>query len=215
MRVELSWWGSGLPYAEGLERQRAIRHEVASGERPGLLAFVEHRPVITLGKREVERVPSPAWLSENSTDLVQTRRGGLATWHGPGQLTGYLISELRPWGVKRTVQALEQGLIGWLGRLQVPSGRREGYPGVWHRRGKLAAIGLHVRHGVSMHGFALNLQVAPSAWEAIVPCGIRDAVPCSLHELIPDAPKPDEAWPSVGLAIQEALCALDAVCAPR
>jgi lipoate-protein ligase B len=215
VQVELQWWGTGVPYQLGLDRQKAERDLVERGERGGLLAFVEHRPVITLGKRSVERTPSPSWLEETGTDLAKTRRGGLATWHGPGQLTGYLICDLRSWGIRRTVAALEQGLIAWLAQADVPCGRREGHPGVWHSSGKLAALGLHVRHGISMHGFALNLHVEPQVWEAIVPCGIRDASPQSLHHLIPGVPAPQQAWPSVGLAIQEALSGLDAAVTAR
>ena len=215
MPLERVWWGSGVPYAECLERQRALRAAVGEGERGGLLAFVEHSPVITLGKRPVERVPTQEWLSQSGTDLVQTRRGGLATWHGPGQLTGYLICDLRPWGIKRTVAALEQGLMDWLAQLGVHAERRRGHPGVWHSSGKLAALGLHVRHGISMHGFALNLNVDPRVWDVIVPCGIHDASPQSLHRLIPSAPQPDEAWPSVGDAIRDALSGLDAVALAR
>jgi lipoyl(octanoyl) transferase len=208
--LELQWWGTGVPYQLGLERQKAERDSVQRGERGGLLAFLEHRSVVTLGRRSVERTPSQSWLKKTGTDLVQTRRGGLATWHGPGQLTAYLICDLRPWGIRRTVAALEQGLIAWLAQAGVACDRRAGHPGVWHPSGKLAALGLHVQHGVSMHGFALNLQVEPDVWEAIVPCGIRDASPQSLHRLISSAPAPHQAWPSVGLAIQDALLGLDA-----
>lgn len=210
MPLEVLWWGSDVPYVDGLERQVALRESVETGQRGDLLAFVEHSPVITLGKRAVDRVPTQAWLTQNATDLVQTRRGGLATWHGPGQLTGYLICDLRRWGVRRTVEALEQGLMAWLSQQGVQSGRRAGHPGVWHSSGKLAALGLHVRHGISMHGFALNLHVDSKVWDPIVPCGIRDASPQSLHLLIPGAPQPDEAWPSLGEAIQQALSCLDA-----
>lgn len=209
MAVELQWWGRGLPYEPTLARQLALREEVAQG-RDGILALLEHRSVITTGKRPVDTLPSAGWLQEHQTDLVATSRGGLATWHGPGQLTGYLICDLRSWGVRRTVQALEQGLINWLGQQGVQAHRRAKHPGVWHSQGKLAALGLNVRHGVSTHGFALNLRVPSWVWEAIVPCGIQDAAPLSLHEILSEVEDVPEVWSSVGKAIQLALADLDA-----
>ncbi|MED5369894.1 MAG: lipoyl(octanoyl) transferase LipB [Myxococcota bacterium] len=215
MGLERAWWGQDLPYGPTLERQEKRRSLRQEGGCEDLLAGLVHRSVITTGKRSVQQLPSEDWLRRNDTELHATNRGGLATWHGPGQLVGYLIADLRGWGVRRTVNALEQGLIDWLAGRGVVAGRREGFPGVWVAGGKIAAIGLNVQKGVSVHGFALNLRVQTSAWDAIVPCGIQDAGPISLHELQEGAPGPVQAWPAIAEVIHSRLSSLDAVCGGR
>ena len=139
--------------------------------------------------------------------LVRTERGGLATWHGPGQLVGYLLFDCgrRGLGVRRLVERLEDGLIAYLGGLGVIAGRREGYPGVWVGDDKIAALGLHIQRGVTMHGFALNLRLGPEAYPGIIPCGITEGGVASLDRLIPDAPGPEEAAPDVAAAVIAAL----------
>lgn len=208
MSVDLEWWGSDQDYAATLSRQRQRRDAVIEGTGSEVLALLEHRSVITTGRRAVPDLPDPTWLAAQGIAVVRTERGGLATWHGPGQLTGYLIvhASARGLGAKGTVCAVESGLIHWLQDRGIDADRRTGQPGVWCSQGKLAAIGLHFRRGVSMHGFALNLRVLDAPWDAFVPCGISDARPASVHEL-QSAPAPAACWREVGLAVRDALTA--------
>lgn len=192
--MNLEWWGSDVDYREAWARQHDRREAVWSGG-PEVLALLEHRAVVTAGKRPVDL---------DGIDVIQTERGGLATWHGPGQLVGYLVCDVRSRGLgaKATVAAVEEGLIAWLG---ASFGRRCGFPGVWHSSGKIASIGLHFRRGVSIHGFSLNLRVTDAPWHAFDACGITDSEPTSLHEIRPSAPLPSECYSAVGDSVLRAL----------
>jgi len=190
-----------------LLRQRARREAVLRGEAEPALWMLEHDPVITEGRRPVNPpVPLEA-LARAGIDWQRTERGGLATYHGPGQLVGYLLLDLPALGlgVRRLVAAVEQGLIRWLASRQLSAGRRPGYPGVWLDRRKIAALGLHIRRGVSMHGFAINLRTDLAPYDLIVPCGMADAEVTSLHKLQPEAPSPAEAAENIALRVLEAL----------
>lgn len=202
--IEVAWLGR-VPYREALARQRARREAVIAGA-PEALWLLEHDPVVTTGRRDAGDLDAEA-LARAGIDLVATERGGLATWHGPGQLVGYLIVDLhrRRLGVRGLVTALEQGLIDWLGAQGVAAGRREGYPGVWVGRDKIAALGLHFRLGVSLHGFALNLTNDLDGFARIVPCGITDGGVTRLADRIPAAPSPWDAHLAVAEAIVGAL----------
>jgi len=151
--------------------------------------MVEHPPVITTGRRAV------ADLAGVGCDIVATERGGLATYHGPGQLVGYLILDVagRGGSVRGTVFAIEAGVIAWLHAQGVGAARRPGFPGVWVGRDKICALGLHFSRGVSMHGFALNLDPDLSMYERFMPCGVRDGGVTSFGALQANAPTPGEA----------------------
>ncbi|MBK9371383.1 MAG: lipoyl(octanoyl) transferase LipB [Deltaproteobacteria bacterium] len=196
-----------MPYEVAWARQRALRAEILAGQGTEQLALLEHRAVVTFGKREAPGNPDPEVLRARGVDVFKTERGGLATWHGPGQLVGYLLFDCgrRGLGVRRLVERLEDGLIAYLGGLGVIAGRREGYPGVWVGDDKIAALGLHIQRGVTMHGFALNLRLGPEAYPGIIPCGITEGGVASLDRLIPDAPGPQEAAPDVAAAVIAAL----------
>jgi lipoyl(octanoyl) transferase len=213
MPPEVVWLGR-VPYAEALERQRQRREAIVAGQAPEALWLLEHEPVITTGRRAVdldsERLGVP---------VIQTERGGLATYHGPGQLVGYLLLDIgrRGGSVRGTVCAVEAGLIDWL-RPQLMTGRREGYPGVWVGRDKIAAIGLHFRRGVSMHGFALNLTVELERFQGFSPCGIEDGGVTSLQRELGRSPAPGEVALEVGACVLQhvlnasssrAACAVD------
>ncbi|MCK6522913.1 lipoyl(octanoyl) transferase LipB [Myxococcota bacterium] len=196
-----------VPYETAWARQRDLRAEIIAGQGTEQLALLEHRAVVTFGKREAPGNPDPEALRAMGLDVFTTERGGLATWHGPGQLVGYLLFDCgrRGLGVRRLVERLEDGLIAYLGGLGVIATRRAGYPGVWVGHDKIAALGLHLQRGVTMHGFALNLRLGPEAFLGILPCGITDGGVASLHRLIPDAPGPQEAAPDVAAAVIAAL----------
>ncbi len=196
-----------MPYEVAWARQRALRAEILAGQGTEQLALLEHRAVVTFGKRPAPGNPDPDVLRAAGVEVFTTERGGLATWHGPGQLVGYLLFDLgrRGLGVRRLVERLEDGLIAYLAGLGVIATRREGYPGVWVGEDKIAALGLHVQRGVTMHGFALNLRLGPEAFSGILPCGIADGGVASLHRLVPDAPGPQEAAPDVAAAVIAAL----------
>lgn len=178
-------WRGRLAYGPTLDAQRRYRDAVCAGQAPEALWLLEHEPVITLGRRAAEGVDE-AGARAAGFEVHATERGGLATCHEPGQLVGYLFVDARRWGVRRLVDAVEEGLIGWVEGAGVPAGRREGHPGVWVRGAeppaKLGAIGLHVGSGVTMHGFALNLHNDRRGFGFIVPCGIRDAAVATVAE---------------------------------
>ncbi len=204
MPVERRWLGT-LDYGEGLAVQAHAHDRGVLRGQPCLLGL-EHAPVLTLGKRGGE-VDLPGAAAAGYA-VWRTRRGGLATCHEPGQLVGYLVVDARALGVKRLVDAVEGALIDWLGARGIVAGRREGAPGVWvHGDGgsaKIAAVGLQVRQGWTMHGFALNLVNDLAGFNLISPCGIRDATVTSAARL-GAVISPIEAWSSLAVALQAAL----------
>jgi lipoyl(octanoyl) transferase len=205
--LEWAWLGR-VPYREALEAQRARREAVIAGRAGPILWLLEHEPVVTEGRREALGGLSPQALAARGIDHVRTERGGLATFHGPGQLVGYLICPLAWFGltVKGTVTCLEDGLAAWLSSLGIQAGRRPTFPGVWVGRDKIAALGLHFRQGVSMHGFALNCTVDLTPFGFIVPCGITDGGVTSLARLLGSAaPEPSDAAPHVAASVIHAL----------
>lgn len=200
--IAVEWVGL-VPYLEMLERQRARREAVIEGREPEVLWLVEHPPVVTLGRRG----GAADLASAAGVEVVATERGGLATWHGPGQLVGYPIVDAgrRGWAVKGVVAGIEEGLISWLAGRGVAAGRREGWPGVWVGTDKIAALGLHFRRGVSLHGFALNLDLGPEAFRGIVPCGVSDGGVTCLRELTGVTLRPAEVAEEVGRAVLDAI----------
>jgi lipoate-protein ligase B len=199
-------WLGLVPYAEALRFQNLRREAVLAGHSPEAFWLLEHPSVVTLGRRGGE-VPEAAWLHERGTALHRTDRGGLATWHGPGQLVGYLIVDSRRHGLRipAFVAAVEDGIIAALAGLGIVAGRRAGYPGVWAGNRKLAAIGLHFRDRVSMHGFALNLRPDLTAFSWIVPCGITDGGVSSVLKETGRSPSPEQAWSNVGGHVRAAM----------
>lgn len=176
--VELDLGTSLAPYGPTWQRQRETLDAVAAGLLPDTVLLVEHEPVYTAGKR------TASWeRPTDGTPVVDVDRGGRITWHGPGQLVGYPIVRLaEPVDVVAYVRALEQALIDACVQVGVAASRVEGRSGVWvlEPDRKLAAIGVRVSRGVTMHGFALNCDVDLGVYTPIVPCGIADAGTTSL-----------------------------------
>lgn len=173
-----------VPYPQAWALQRDVHAGVVAGEVPDTLLLVEHEPVYTAGVR-TEAHERPV----DGTPVVDVDRGGKITWHGPGQLVGYPIMRLpRPIDVVAHVRRLEEVLITALATFDVAGYRVEGRTGVWVRRplseDKIAAIGVRVQRGVTMHGFALNCDNSLAPFSQIVPCGISDAGVTTLSEVV-------------------------------
>ena len=166
-----------VPYADAWALQQRVHAEVAAGGADVAL-LLEHPAVYTAGKRT-----EPWERPSDGTPVVEVDRGGKITWHGPGQVTGYPIVRLAdPVDVVAYVRRLEQVLIEVCAELGLTTGRVEGRSGVWTQDGarKVAAIGIRVARGVTMHGFALNANPDLSAYDRIVPCGLTDVTVTSL-----------------------------------
>ncbi|MFA4895518.1 lipoyl(octanoyl) transferase LipB [Microbacterium sp.] len=173
-----------VPYLDGWELQRSIHHDVTDGTRPDTLILLEHEAVYTAGKRT-----EPQERPQDGTPVVDVDRGGKITWHGPGQLVGYPIVRLpEPMDVVAHVRRLERLLIDILRPFGVDGYQVEGRSGVWVRRplseDKVAAIGVRVQQGVTMHGFAINCDNTLAGFRGIIPCGITDAGVTTVSEVL-------------------------------
>ena len=167
-----------IAYAEAMRLQDTLVDARIADAVPDTVLLLEHPPVITLGRRgslaDVYLLPED--LARRGISVEKTTRGGLVTYHGPGQLVGYPIVKLRARGlsVPGYVHALELAVVDALGEIGVEAFVNEGHVGVWTSVGKIAAIGVAQRHGVSLHGFAINLQPDLSHFDLINPCGIGE-----------------------------------------
>jgi lipoyl(octanoyl) transferase len=167
-----------VPYREAWELQRSLAGGVSQGAIPDTVVFLQHPPVLTLGRRTEEgelHVPDGT-----EVEVVETNRGGKSTFHGPGQLVCYPILDLRRHGkdVKKYVRNLEQALIGTLAPLGIEATRIDGLTGVWLQQPprKIASIGVHISRWVTTHGYALNVDLDPAPFtEWITACGLEDA----------------------------------------
>lgn len=176
-----------VDYSLALDLQQTLVAMVKEGHIGHTLLLLEHPPVITLGRNATERnvVASRDFLAGNGIELHQTDRGGDVTYHGPGQLVGYPIFNLRAFtpriGAVDFVRKLEEVLIRSCGDLGVVTHRISGMTGVWtDEPAKVAAIGVHISRGVTSHGFALNVSTNLDHFKLIVPCGIADKPVTSL-----------------------------------
>ena len=165
------------PYREGLALQQALVDARAAGRAPDRLLFPDHPPVLTIGRSPSAGsvVASPEALRQAGIEVFEVARGGDVTWHGPGQLVGYLILDLEAQGrdLHRFLRDIEQGLIDALAGWGIEAGREPGRTGVWSRGEKIASIGIAVRRWVSYHGFALNVAPDLRFFDLIHPCGLR------------------------------------------
>jgi len=179
-----------IGYAEGVELQKALVQQRVAGEIDDTLLFVEHPPVITLGVKtrgNLANVRADAdALAAQGVEVHETGRGGDVTFHGPGQLVGYPIIDLKPdrQDVHRYVRDLEEVLIRTAADFGIEAGRVKGFSGAWVGDTKLAAIGVRISRWVTSHGFALNVTTDLSGFDLIVPCGITDRGVTSLSALL-------------------------------
>jgi lipoyl(octanoyl) transferase len=193
-----------VPYEQAWAAQRRLHEERVAGARPDTVLLLEHPPVYTAGKR-TEDWERPI----DGVPVVDVDRGGRITWHGPGQLVGYPILALaEPVDVVAYVRRLEGALIDACAELGLPTTRVEGRSGVWVTGGgqhrKVAAIGIRVSRGVTMHGFALNCDADLGAYDGIVACGLADAGVTSLTGELGRRVTVEQAIGPVEAALQEA-----------
>lgn len=203
-----------IPYTEGWDLQRRIHADVVAGTRPDTLLLLEHEAVYTAGKRtETHERP------QDGTPVIDVDRGGKITWHGPGQLVGYPIVRLaEPMDVVAHVRRLERILIDVLRSLGVDGYQVDGRSGVWVRRplseDKVAAIGVRVQQGVTMHGFAINCDNTLAGFRGIIPCGITDAGVTTVSEVVGRDVSPADIVDSVSAAFAAAYSTADLAGAP-
>lgn len=170
------------------DAQAAMEARVAArlaGEVPDALFLLEHEPVLTLGRRADHRniVATEALLAARGVEVVETGRGGDVTYHGPGQIVAYPVLDLKPdrCDVRRYVADLEEVMIGVSASYGIAAGRMPGLIGTWvDGARKIGAIGVRISHWVTSHGFALNVATDLSAFDLIVPCGIKDKAVTSI-----------------------------------
>jgi lipoyl(octanoyl) transferase len=195
-----------VDYASAWDWQRRLHAERVAGDIADTVLLLEHDPVYTAGKR------TEAWERPvDGTPVIDVDRGGRITWHGPGQLIGYPIVALPdPVDVVAYVRRLEAALVEVCAAFGVPTRQVEGRSGVWTADGarKVAAIGIRVSRGVTMHGFALNCDCDLAAFAAIVPCGITDAGVTSLSNEAGAAITVADVLPVVERELDRALSAV-------
>ncbi len=169
-----------LPYAEAFERQCEFVELRKNGEISDQLLIVEHPHVVTMGRNghRENLLAEPELLARSGIAFYETDRGGDVTYHGPGQIVGYPILDLREWkrDVHAYVRAIEQVIIDSLASFGIAAGREAGATGVWTGEGKIAAIGVHISRWVTSHGFALNVDTDLNYFRYIVPCGLTRPV---------------------------------------
>src|SRR5437868_115862 len=188
-----------IDYATALDLQRSLVELRKQGCIADTLLLLEHNQVITLGRNTNKQnlIAPPALLAQKGVELYETDRGGDVTFHGPGQLVGYPIFDLRGFiprmGAVEYVRNLEEVLIRTCGDLGIPCQRVSGLTGVWTQTAeqrKIAAIGVHISRGVTSHGFAMNVTTDLDYFKLIVPCGISDKVVTSIAQEIETRHRP-------------------------
>jgi len=187
-----------MPYADALALQRSLVEDRRAGRIDDTLLLVEHPHVLTLGVRgdggRSHILVTPEALASRGVEVHETGRGGDVTYHGPGQIVGYPIIDLKPdrCDVHRYVRDLEEVLIRTAAGYGVVGERVEGLTGVWVGREKLAAIGVRIARWITSHGFAVNVSTNLEYFNLIVPCGIADRGVTSLERLLGRTVDPQE-----------------------
>jgi lipoyl(octanoyl) transferase len=169
-----------VAYREGVSIQERVRERRQAGEVPDSLVLLEHPPVYTKGRR-TERADLPMgedWYRLQGIEVEESDRGGRVTYHGPGQLVGYPIMEVRD--VPAYVRTMESAIVAALADEGIAAEVREGLTGVWTGERKIGSIGVHVSRGVTTHGFAINVDNDLQPFEWIVPCGIEHVLMTSV-----------------------------------
>ena len=184
-----------LAFPESLELQQTLVVERSEDRQLDTLILTEHKPVLTLGRTTKPEHWEPHWpeLRAKGVSLHQTNRGGSVTYHGPGQIIGYPILRLKTYcpGPKVYVQKLEEVLLRTLAEWGIVGCRHESFRGVWVKSGKgllekIASIGVRISRGLTMHGFALNVNVDLEPFSLLTPCGIEHCVMTSMEKRLND-----------------------------
>ena len=198
-----------IPYDEATEAMRGWVNERQAGQAGDRLFLLSHPPVITYGHRTD---PADLRLGQHDIPVLPVDRGGYATYHGPGQLVGYLVIDLRERGPADVVRWLESGLVRALGELGFTAQRRDTPPGasslvgVWTPdERKVASIGMRIRHGITSHGFALNVDPDLRAFDQFTVCGLPGVRMTSLRELAAERGAAPPGDPEVRDAVFRAL----------
>jgi lipoate-protein ligase B len=177
-----------MPYMEAWECQRQWAGRIERENRPGVVLTVEHPSVLTVGRSAgpMDLGDSIEGWTERGVEVVETDRGGKVTYHGPGQIVLYPILDLRHFGsdLRSYIYHLEQTGIEMLGTYGIDAVRDPEHTGVWVGSGKVAAIGVHVRRWIAIHGMSANINVDLSIYDRFTPCGISDRSVASLHRLL-------------------------------
>jgi lipoyl(octanoyl) transferase len=205
--IKAGFGAAALDYLRAWDLQRELHARRVAGEIPDACLLLEHPPVYTAGKRTS---PADRPVGDPGAPVIDVDRGGKITWHGPGQLVGYPIVALdEPVDVIGYVRAVEEALIRTCADAGLAAERVDGRSGVWVRTGgtdrKVAAIGIRVARGVTMHGFALNCDNDMSWFEKIIPCGISDASVTSLSAELGRAVSVSDVLESVQRHIAEVV----------
>ncbi|CAI8005845.1 Octanoyltransferase [Geodia barretti] len=182
-----SWLGT-VEYLSARSLQDSLVGLVHDGESPNTLLILEHPHVYTRGRlsQAEHLLSSEDELAASGVPVHDTDRGGQVTYHGPGQLVGYPIINLRDWsgGPLKYVRTLEQTIVDTLADFGIPAHTEQGLTGVWTTAGKVAAIGVKISRGVSFHGFSVNINTDLSWYRHIVSCGIADRPVTSMSRLL-------------------------------
>lgn len=188
-----------MPYTDAWELQKRLHAQVVEGKLPNLLLMLQHPHVYTLGRRGQQEhiLISPDRLEELGAEVQNTDRGGEVTYHGPGQLIGYPIINLRQWGggPLKYVRSLEKTITATLAEFGIVSDSQDRPTGVWVGDAKIAAIGVKISRRVTMHGFALNVNPDLTYFDHIVPCGMPDAPVTSMSRQLSKDIAIDEVIP--------------------
>ena len=197
-----------VPYAEALGLQRDIAAaRIAGGIAQDVLLLLEHPPVVTLGRsaKTQSMLCTPGLLAARGVEVHEVERGGDVTFHGPGQLVGYPIVDLKrhKQDLHWYLRQVEEALIAGLDDLGIVANRHPGLTGVWTQGRKIASIGVHARDWVTWHGFALNVTTDLSYFDLIVPCGIDGVVMTSVERELGAVPEPGQVERTIAAAFAE------------
>lgn len=182
-----SWLGR-QPYGKMFELQQELRRKIHKEEGAEHLLLLEHDPVYTVGRnaKGSDVLAAPEWLEERGIEVHETNRGGQVTYHGPGQLVGYPILDLKPdrRDIGKYVWDLQEVLIRTLADFGIEGRRKDGKEniGVWVGERKIASIGVHLAHWITIHGFALNVETRLDDFQGIVACGLKEVTMTSMQK---------------------------------